>query len=369
MKILFVGNAQSIHLKRWSEYFLKKGKKVKILSSVEEKDSKAEIITWLELLKNNYFLYVFSRIPFLGFWFRVKISKEFLKKEKPDILHIHNIGGTYFSKDVALAGFRPLIISVWGSDITKISKDWSLRRLKTVWALKKASVITATSKFLAKETQKLLKTKKEIKTIPFGVDLNRFDSANYENSKDEGKVVIGFIKHLEKIYGVEYLLKAYALVCKQFDNAELLLIGQGSQRENLINLSKELGIFRRVKFIGAVPYDKIPEYLSKIDIFVMPSVVQESFGVAALEAEAMGVSVVATNVGGVPEVVEDKVSGLLVRKENSVELSGAILKLLKDEALRKRMGKKGRDLVEKKYSWNQSAEKMEKLYKSVLVSG
>ena len=109
----------------------------------------------------------------------------------------------------------------------------------------------------------------------------------------------------------------------------------------------------------------LPEYIGKMDIFVMPSL-SESFGVSALEAESMEIPVVATNVGGIPEVVVNEVTGLLVKPNNHWALANAIIKLLSNNDLRTKMGKNGRKLVIEKYNWQENMEKIEKIYKSLI---
>ena len=366
MKIIFVGYAKSIHLKRWAEYFQNQGNEVKIVSPVEEKDLDVEIITWKELLKNNYFSYVFSRIPWIGFLFRVNVARNYLKKERPDILHIHNIRGTYFSQDFALTRYKPLIISVWGSDIVTLTETWSLRRLKTTWALKKASVITATSKFLYQVTKDLIGTNVKIEIIPFGIDLREF-SLNKSKGVNSRIVKIGFFKHLEEKYGVEYLIRAFKIINEKHPNTELVIAGKGSLEAKLKNVINRLGISDKVKLLGFVERNKLPMVMGGMNITVMPSIFEsESFGVAALESEALEIPVVASNIGGVSEVVQDGRTGILVEPKNVDALADALMKLIESKDLRVKMGVEGRKYVKEKYDWGENAESMKKLYDKLI---
>ncbi|MDK2854603.1 MAG: hypothetical protein PWQ92_1497 [Thermococcaceae archaeon] len=102
------------------------------------------------------------------------------------------------------------------------------------------------------------------------------------------------------------------------------------------------------------------------DVFVLPSVSSEAFGIVVLEAMASGVPVVATDVGGIPEVVKENEAGLLVPPGNELELREAIQKLLNDEELRKQYGSKGRKAVEEKYSWDKVVVEIEKIYEEIL---
>jgi glycosyltransferase involved in cell wall biosynthesis len=117
--------------------------------------------------------------------------------------------------------------------------------------------------------------------------------------------------------------------------------------------------------VGGVPHDQVIHYLHKMDIFVVPSF-QESFGVAAVEAAAAGLPVVASDVGGLPEVVIDGETGYLVPPADAHTLSQRLAQLIADPSLRRRMGKAGRVLVETHYNWKDNAAQMERLYRSLV---
>jgi glycosyltransferase involved in cell wall biosynthesis len=128
-----------------------------------------------------------------------------------------------------------------------------------------------------------------------------------------------------------------------------------------------LDLTRNVSFLGAVAHSQVPELLENVDIFVMPSI-REEFGVAAVEAQAMEIPVVATKVGGVPEVVLDGETGILVAPGNIEQLAQAVLTLIENPALRRQMGERGRRHVLANYRWEDNAALMEKLYQQFLQS-
>jgi len=135
-------------------------------------------------------------------------------------------------------------------------------------------------------------------------------------------------------------------------------------KADLVKLSKDLGIDRNVSFIGYVPNKQIPAVLKEIDILVMPSIL-ETFGVAALEAQSMEIPVIASNSGGVPEVVVDKVTGFLVEPKDYKGLAQAIQKLIDQPGLREKMGKAGRRFVLKNYRIEDNADKLISLYENL----
>jgi L-malate glycosyltransferase len=126
-------------------------------------------------------------------------------------------------------------------------------------------------------------------------------------------------------------------------------------------------VSRIVDFVGRIPHDEVPAFLASLDVFCMPSRWEsETFGVAAVEAEAMEIPVVATNVGGIPEAVKDKSTGLLVHPDDPKALGSAIAKLLNDPEKRAAMGAAGREFVAANFDWQENAGRMEQVYKSLL---
>ena len=257
--------------------------------------------------------------------------------------------------------FENLVISTWGTDVIGDQKKGSvnLGLIAKKMLLKQAEEITATSHYLASLTAKMAPKNKNIHIIPFGIDCEQFKRSNENNVRN--KFRIGFIKHLIKKYGPEYLIKSVAEIRKNFDNVELIMVGHGEMKDDLKKLAKNLGIENCVKFTGYICNEKIPSILSCLDICVMPSII-EAFGVSAIEAQAMEVPVVASKVGGIPEVVLDGVTGILVEPENIEELKSAIKKLIENPLLRKNMGKAGRKFVLKHYNIEENVLLFKNLY-------
>ena len=118
--------------------------------------------------------------------------------------------------------------------------------------------------------------------------------------------------------------------------------------------------------MGYVESATLPRIFGMADVFVLPSITAEAFGIVILEAMASGLPVVATNVGGIPEIIRESESGLLVPPGNELELRNAIEKLLLDDDLREWFGNNGRKAVEEKYSWDKVVGRIEKTYEEVL---
>ncbi len=284
-----------------------------------------------------------------------------VKNIDPDILHAHYV--TTNGLIGAFAGFHPYIVSTWGSDIFDPPSTNFIFKKMIKFALSRADAITATSKVLTTATQRLAPQGRQIQTIPFGVDLAGFKPTMQSHS---GKITIGCAKTLMKLYGVEYLIKAFASVHKRFPQTNLLIVGGGPLLNTLKKLAGSLSIGDSVDFVGPVPHEQMPLYLAKMDIFVVPSL-SEAWGRAAAEASAMGLPVVASAVGGLPEVVIDGVTGFLVAPRDHEAIAQKLICLIENPALRSSMGTMGRKFVMDNYDWNANASLMEKLYYSLLA--
>jgi glycosyltransferase involved in cell wall biosynthesis len=254
-----------------------------------------------------------------------------------------------------------LVVSSWGKDVVWDSgRKPALRDFWVRFLLRQAKAITSTSEFLARVTAKFAPKGSQIRIIPFGVDWEAFSSQHYRTTEPNGSVTIGFVKALEPKYGPEYLLRAFAEVSSRHKDARLLMVGKGSLLPSLRELAAELGVAERVEFPGAVA-------LASMNVFAMASIFDsESFGVAALEASAMELPVIASRVGGVPEVVVDGETGVLVPPRDTGALVRALEELISDPDRGKRMGKAGRELVLSRYTWEKSVDAMEEVYSGVI---
>lgn len=178
----------------------------------------------------------------------------------------------------------------------------------------------------------------------------------------EDSHVIGTIARLSTIKGHPDLLRAFAEVRKSQNNVELLVIGAGKIKQELLDLARSLRIDQTVRFVDSVDDTRVA--LSIMDIFVMPSLM-EGFGLAILEAMAAGKAVVGTRIGGITEVVEDGKDGLLVPPGNPKELANALLKLLYDDQLRKQLGAAARRAAAQKFPIEKTVQKTVELYEMV----
>ena len=284
---------------------------------------------------------------------------------KPDIIHAHF--ATSYGLLGALSGFHPYLISVWGSDVYDFPRKSFLHQALLRFNLRQADKILSTSHIMATETGP--HTYAPVEVTPFGIDIDIFKPFLVNGLFKFGDIVIGTVKTLEKKYGIEYLIRAFKILKQRNPTLplKLLIVGGGSQEKCLKDLTEELQLEGDTIFTGRVPYDQVPDYYNMLTIFVALSTQDsESFGVAVIEASACEKPVVVANVGGLPEVVEDGTTGLVVPARNPEKAAAAIEQLIHDEALRRKMGKQGRERVKRLYNWPNNVAQMIDIYRRVL---
>jgi len=191
--------------------------------------------------------------------------------------------------------------------------------------------------------------------IPNGVDLKRFHPGiKPMPGYDDGKTNILFVGRLEKRKGAGYLIKAFALLKKEYPNIRLILVGPGVNLRRRYEFMVRLKKIKDVVFAGGVAYEDLPRYYQVADICCAPATGRESFGIVLLEAMAMGKPLVATSNDGYASVVTHGREGLLVPPRNAAALADALKQLVEDESLRKRLAANGLDTA-RKYDWEKIA--------------
>ena len=368
MRLLMLGEARTVHLRRWATALLRRGWQVVVLSVSETALPDVEIIpletpppglTYPRRWWGRYAQYVRSTI----------------RRVAPDVVHIHYLTDYPLSRGAGRGSRRslrrwssrpPLVISTWGADIIQdqwVQRDSAAQRERKVELLQTADAVTATTCYLADRTAEYGGIRREaITVIPFGVDLARYSTSGPPRAGREP--VVGFLKHLEPKYGLEHFLRAMPRILQRFPATRFPIIGTGSQRDSLADLGRSLGLDDHLEWRGAIDHDQVPAALADMDVYVMPSVSpSETFGVSAVEAAASAVAVVFSDLPGVREAVTDGVGGLAVPPGDSEALAEAIIRLLADEPLRRRLGEGGRRWANERFDFEDNVTQMEKVYR------
>ena len=365
MKLLILADSRSPHTIKWVNGLLEKDNIIFLLSLSEPKYdaySKSKNLTIKSFDFNNI---IFTRQD--GYLSKIcylkvlnNISK-YIKEFHPDILHAHYASS--YGLLGALTGFHPFVISVWGADVYNFPQKNYIYTLLLKFNFYRADKILSTSKIMAKEIEKY--TNKKIEVTPFGIDLTRFKPQNVERPFNDDSIVVGTVKSLEKKYGVDILIDAYYLFKRKHPNIKtnLLIVGGGTQKEFLLKKINDLNISGETILTGFINYEDIEKYHNMLDIFVSVSIEDsESFGVAVIEASACQKPVIVSDAGGLPEVVENNKTGIIVRKQNIQETVDAIEILVLNEEFRKQLGSNGRKKIEMEYNLNDNINLMNNIY-------
>jgi glycosyltransferase involved in cell wall biosynthesis len=220
----------------------------------------------------------------------------------------------------------------------------------------------------SEESRDLLRAKgfdKPVAIVPFGVNTEAFAYHRAVPPTDNA-LTIGFVGRMLPGKGLGVLAEALPWIADE--NWKLLVVGEGPERKRFEQALVERNLMDRAEFAGAVPYEQVPDYYRRMDLFVMPtrttSRIREQFGRVLVEAMSSGVPVVGTNCGAIPEVIDN--AGLIVPEGDPAAMAEALRKLLRDEPLRQRLARAGRERVEQHYSWEQVARKTYSLFRQVL---
>lgn len=263
-----------------------------------------------------------------------------VKYEKLDLLHVHyaipHATVAYLAKQIlADEGiYIPVVTTLHGTDITLVGSDRSFAPV-VAFSINKSDGVTAVSNHLREQTCEQLKIKKEIEVIYNFIDFSRFSRLNKEHFRKaiapDGEKILVHTSNFRKVKRIEDVIQTFEIVQKQIPS-KLLLVGDGPERPRLERMTRELGLYEHVRFLGK--QDAIEEILAVADLFLIPSS-NESFGLAALEAMACQVPVISSNAGGLPEVNIHGVTGCLADIGDYESMAQHALMLLQDEAMLK----------------------------------
>ena len=357
-RIALLGPANSIHLQRWAHALVERGHAVCVLSQHACERT---------LLPAAAELFMLPRSGVRGYFTNAWRARDVLGAWRPDVLNAHYASG--YGTTAALCGVRPLLLSVWGSDVYDFPYESAFKGRLIRANLRRATAIASTSHAMARQVQRLVPAIGDIAVTPFGVDLAQF--APDPSKRDAAQITLGSVKSLAPKYGIDLLLRAFAGLVHdpqvqaqaQTQPCRLLIVGDGPQRAELEALAVELGIAQRTTFTGAVAHRDVPAWLNRLDIYAAPSRLDsESFGVAVIEASACALPVLVSDAGGLPEVVRDGETGLVVPRDDVPALQAALTTLVLDAALRDRLGARGRAHVAREYEWAHCVERMEAAY-------
>lgn len=285
-----------------------------------------------------------------------------LRKDKVEILHTHGYFASTFARLAAFSARVPIIFTkVSGTYYDAGFRYRLIEKALSLFSDRIICVSDAVKKF-AIERERINPDKIVVIHNGAKIELPSQSAAALKTrwGIKEGDKIIGTVARLEPVKGIEYFIRAASKMDKMSNSVKFLIVGDGTQRQELGNLAKALRIKDKVIFTGFLTNPQ--DALSIMDIFVLPSSVREGFSSALSEATGFSLPVVATKIGGNVEAVSDGINGILVLPKDSSALAKAILSLLNDPVKARKMGEESRKLYFKRFSAEIMIKKIEELY-------
>ena len=292
------------------------------------------------------------------------------RAEKLDLLHVHyaiphSISAILARESIKQKRYVPVITTLHGTDITLVGADRSYLPI-TRYGLQQSDGVTAVSKFLKQATIETFDFD-EIEVIPNFICPQHYQKIPNSPLRDElapdGEKILVHVSNFRPVKRPLDCIEILAKVAEKGGNAKLVMVGDGPERAVCLYRAEQLGVKDKVIFVGKRA--NIADYLGAADIFLLPSEL-ESFGLAALEASACEVPVIATRIGGIPEVVTDGDTGFLSDIGDTEKMSDDVMKLLNDEEMRLSFGAKARELSVLRYDSQIIIPQYIKFYEKIL---
>lgn len=349
MRLCFLGDAGSIHLQRWINYYIQAGYEVEVISfrPCEIKGAKVHLLARGQS----------GRLAYIEALTKIR---RLVRELHPDLLHAHY--ATSFGLLALVSGFNPLVVSAWGSDVLVAPKESIFLRLIVGQVLKHADALTSDSAYMSERMRELLKGQKQIlKTVTMGVSRDWFEKIPELTKKN---LQILSLRGHQEIYNIDVIIQAMVEVVKKVPEAKLVIAGEGPETPSLKKLASSLGLDKSIQFVGQLPHALVQNYLTESSISVsVPS--SDATAVSLLETMACGAFPVVSDLPANREWINSEVNGLLVPAKNAQALSQALLRALEEKEMRIRAQEINKQRVKDKAIWEENMREMEELYREL----
>lgn len=291
-----------------------------------------------------------------------------IRQQRIDLIHAHTILPDGFAAILLGREFNlPVVCTVHGSDVNEYPQRSASTRHAIRWALRRVHRLTAVSRQLKSDVLQLA-GERQVEVVPNGADADLFTASDKPTARrslglrQQDKVIV-FVGRLTEVKAIPNLLAALQQI--QHLPLHLYLVGDGELKAQLAGQAAELGVAGRCTFVGNRPHNEIPQWFSAADCFVLCSRME---GLPTVIPEAMmcGIPIVATRVGGIPDIIEDGETGLLVPPGDTAGLARAIVRVLTDEDLQGHLGRRAAEHAHLEFSWKANAEKTAAVYQDAI---
>jgi len=380
MHLCYMGNFESIHLKRWIKHFIERGHQVSLLSYSGEA-VQMEGLKIHSLLENGSGdiqrlpsnpspsrtrEWAHHHLPF-GLlvakmalkWLRHGIRKK-LEEIQPDILHGHFLVEHGFF--AAITGFSPLAVSAWGSDLLVHPKRSLFDKCLMRYAVSRSALVHVASPFMVTELEEMGISHGNIVSANLGVGEDLLD---VQTQSTAGRSVLVSTRKMGSVYNPATIIRAMKLVSKDHPQILLKLLGEGPLSKDLQLLVSQLSLQANIQFLGFLPAKEVVQILSEADLFLSTSL-SDSASIALLEAMAVGVLPIVSDIAGNREWITDGVNGFLVDPHDSDALAERITLALKRVDWRREVCQQNKEIVKRRALRKNQMDIVEQAYRELL---
>ncbi len=367
MKILYLASLESIHSRRWIQFFADRGHEVHAISKPSEDSGELRNVSVHYTREHN--------IDFEGSVFSNLIQsvsivlrfRKILKEVQPDLIHIHQIGFLGYLLCLVSKSF-PKFVTAWGSDVLVMPKRSALHKHIVSKVLKEADAVSSDAEHMKTAMMEFGLVESKHNLIYFGTDCVKF---NPDKKDDNLKQELGFpsdskmvisLRALNPIYNIETVVRAVPLVLEKVKNVRFIVVGGGSEKEMLMELAKTLGVEDYILFAGRLPFSDLVRYTASADVYISSSLSDAGLAASTAEAMACRVPVVVTDFGDNKDWVADGESGFLFPLKDFQTLGDKLIEILSNDGLANKLAENGRSVIFERNNVEKEMLKIEKLY-------
>jgi len=363
MRIFIMSDAAAPHTRRWALWFARRGHEVHVVSLNANglpgyEPAKVHFI-WKARFKNAAFTRALKAPIILA---RIR---GLFKRYQPDIVHAHSAGG--YAWTTMASGFRPYVVTPWGTDLLVNVEKSRMNRWVTGFALRRAALVTTDGFHFVKILRNFGVLEECILVHTFGTDVHHFSPGSDDGERQllgvgDAPLVIS-TRTPNPVHEVEMFVRAIPEIHAAFPAAFFVIVGDGTDRKRLEALASELGIASVTRFTGMVEEDRMRRLLRASDIYVSTSRMDAGLAASTAEAMAVGLPVVQTDNSDNAYWTPNGEGGILVPNSDSAALSRGVIRLLGNAAERKKMGARNRQKIIEEYNMDKEMSKIENEYK------
>lgn len=354
MHLCFIANPNSIHIQRWIGYFIERGHEISVIGIKRPRHAFSLDVALYDLSETANI----RGLRYIAWW---RVVRRLIRDIRPDILHAHQIsGGSWLG---AAVDYHPFVVTAWGSDLLMTARRSWIRRQLARWVLSRADYVTCVSQNLADSALVLGASPERLEVAPWGVNMEVFHPGDRPRATTP---TVLSIRAMRDLYNPLDIAGAIPQVLRQVPRTSFVVRTYGSDPVTLSSFKKilkESGADKHVTYVGDLPNDHaIADLYRKADVAISVPF-SDGNPLSVMEALACGCVPVLSDIPSLREWVTHEGEGLFVRLGNKKAIADAIIRLITDESLRRRMRRDGICLIRERADSKVWMRRMEEIYK------